>query len=99
MVISQIRSLYRDANDLLHTVTKRVYEAWNPALEQWQLRKIAFLFPDTDLPFHADRPEASVEHQHGWIVPPEWEFVRKSGNTSASRRVRSGMCTRMRLRL
>ena len=20
-------------------------------------------------------PEASVEHQHGWVVPLEWEFV------------------------
>ena len=75
MVVSQIRSLYRDPNDLLWTVIKRVYEAWNPALAQWHLKKIEFLFPDTDLPVHADRPEASVEHQHGWIVPPEWEFV------------------------
>ena len=75
MVVSQIRSLYRDANDLLRTVIKRVYEAWNPALAQWQLKKIEFLFPDADLPFPADRPEASVEHQHGWIVPPAWEFV------------------------
>ena len=75
MVISQIRSLYRDANDLLRTVIKRVYEAWNPALEQWHLKKIEFLFPDNDLPFHADRPEAAVEHRYGWIVPPEWEFI------------------------
>ena len=75
MVVSQICSLYRDANDLLRTVIKRVYETWNPAREQWQIKKIEFLFPDNDLPFHTDRPEASVEHQHGWIVPPEWEFV------------------------
>ena len=75
MVVSQICSLYRDANDLLRTVIKRVYEVWNPALEQWQLKKIEFLFPNDDLPLHADRPEASVEHRHGWIVPPEWKFV------------------------
>ena len=75
MVITQIRSLYRDTNDLLRTVIKRVYETWNPALAQWHLQKIEFLFPDDDLPFHADRPEAPVEHRHGWIVPPTWEFV------------------------
>ena len=75
MVVSQIRALYRDANDLLRTVIKRVYEEWNPALEQWKLKKIEFLFPDDNLPLHTDRPEAAVEHQHGWIVPPTWEFV------------------------
>ena len=75
MVISQIRSLYRDANDLLRTVIKRVYEVWDASVAQWRLKKIEFLFPDNDLPFHADRPETVVEHRHGWIVPPEWEFV------------------------
>ena len=75
MVISQICSLYRDANDLLQTVIKRVYEAWDAQLEQWRLKKIEFLFPEADLPLHTDRPEAAVEHRHGWIVPPAWEFV------------------------
>ena len=75
MVISEIRSLYQDEIDLLHTVIKRVYEEWNPALEQWKLKKIEFLFPDDDLPVHTDSPEASVEHQHGWVVPPAWEFI------------------------
>ena len=75
MVISQIQSLYRDENDLLRTVIKRVYEKWNPALELWRLKKIEFIFPDDDLPIHTDSPEATVEHQHGWVVPPEWEFV------------------------
>ena len=75
MVVTQIRSLYRDANDLLRTVIKRVYEEWDASVAQWQLKKIEFLFPDDDLPLHTDRPEASVEHQHGWIVPPTWEFV------------------------
>ena len=45
MVISQIRSLYRDANDLLRPIMKRVYEQWNAPLGQWQLKKIEFLFP------------------------------------------------------
>ena len=75
MVITQICSLYRDANDLLRTVIKRVYEEWDASVDQWQLKKIEFLFPDNDLPFHTDRPETAVKHRHGWIVPPEWEFV------------------------
>ena len=48
---------------------------WNLAREQWHLNKVEFLFPDNDPPFDADRPETAVEHRHGWIVPPEWEFV------------------------
>lgn len=75
MVVSQIRSLYRDANDLLRTVIKRVYEEWDAPVAQWKLKKIEFLFPDDDLSLHTNRPEASVEHQHGWVVPPAWEFV------------------------
>ena len=75
MVVSPIRSLYRDANDLLRTVIKRVYEEWDAPVEQWRLKKIEFLFPDDNLPLHTDHPEAAVEHQHGWVVPPEWEFV------------------------
>ena len=74
MVISQIRLLYRDANDLLRTIIKCFYEEWNPAPERWRLKKIEFIFPD-DLPGHTYSPEAAVEHQHGWVVPPEWEFV------------------------
>ena len=75
MVISQIRSLYRDENDLLRTVVKRVHEEYDAPLGLWKLKKIEFLFPDDDLPVHTDRPEASVEHQHGWVVPPDWEFI------------------------
>ena len=75
MVVSKIRSLYRDENDLLRTVIKRVYETWNASVEQWRLQKVEFLFSDDDLPVHTDCPEAAVEHQHGWIVPPAWEFV------------------------
>ena len=32
MVISEIQSLYRDDNDLLRTVIKRIYEQWDPQL-------------------------------------------------------------------
>lgn len=75
MVVSQIRSLYRDANDLLRTVIKRIYEEWDAPVAQWKLKKIEFLFPNDDLPVHTNSPEASVEHQHGWIVPSTWEVV------------------------
>ena len=33
MVVSEIQSLYRDENDLLRTVTKRIYEQWNAQLQ------------------------------------------------------------------
>ena len=29
MVVSEIRSLYRDENDLFRTVVKRIYGEWN----------------------------------------------------------------------
>ena len=75
MVITQIRALYRDENDLLRTVIKHVHEKWDAPLGLWILKKIEFLFPDDDLPVHTDSPEAAVEHQHGWVVPPAWEFI------------------------
>ena len=53
----------------------RVYEEWDAPVGRWRLKKIEFLFPDDDLPGHTDSPEASVGHQHGWIVPPVWEFI------------------------
>ena len=40
MVISEIRSLYQDENDLLRTVTKRIYEVWDAEHEQWHLKKV-----------------------------------------------------------
>ena len=55
MVIGQICLLYRDANDLLWTIIRRVYEQWHAPLGQWRLKKIKFLFPDDDLPVHTDR--------------------------------------------
>ena len=33
MVVSQIRSLYRDENDFFRTVIKRIYELWNENLK------------------------------------------------------------------
>ena len=56
MVISEIQSLYRDDNDprllsaphvyWIGNVIKRIYtkEQWHPRREQWDLKKIEFLF-------------------------------------------------------
>lgn len=74
-VISEIRSLYRDENDLLRTVTKRIYEKWDAELEQWHLKKVEYIFADPEFPVPSDNIEVSVEHRHGWLIPPEWEFV------------------------
>ena len=38
--VSEIRSLYRDENDLFRTVLKRIYEEWDAEREQWHLKKI-----------------------------------------------------------
>ncbi len=74
MVISEIRSLSRDENDLFRTVTKRIYEQWNAQLQQWDLRRIEFIFEDPELPVRSDNPAVAVEQRHGWLIPPEWEF-------------------------
>ena len=50
MVVSEMRSLYRDENDLFRTVIKRIYEQWNAQLQQWDLRRIEFIFEDPELP-------------------------------------------------
>ena len=74
MVVSEIRSLYRDENDLFRTVTKRVYEEWDAEREQWNLRRIEFIFEDPELPLPSDNPVIAVEQRHGWLIPPAWEF-------------------------
>ena len=74
MVISQIRSLYRDENDLFRTVIKRIYEEWDEGLQQWHLKRIEFIFEDLELPVRSDNPAIAVEHRHGWLIPPAWEF-------------------------
>ena len=75
MVISQIKSIYRDENDLLRTVIKRIYEQWDPERKQWHLKKIEYIFEDPEYPIPSDTPEISVETRHGWLIPPEWEFI------------------------
>ena len=75
MVISEIKSLYRDENDLLRTVIKRIYEKWDACLKQWDLIKIELLFHDPECPLRSESLGAAVEYRHGWLVPPDWEFV------------------------
>jgi hypothetical protein len=71
MVIGEIRSLYNDENDLLRTVVKRIYEDYDPERKQWYLKKIEYVFGDPEFPVRSDTPETSVEHQHGWLIPPD----------------------------
>ena len=75
MVISEVRSLYQDENDLLRTVTKRIYEQWDTELEQWHLKKIEYIFANPEFPVPSDNIKGAVETRHGWLIPPEWEFV------------------------
>lgn len=75
MVVSEIRSLYRDENDLFREVVKRIYEVWDAEQEQWHLKKIEFAYEDPELPVRSDNPSVAVEQRHGWLVPPDWEFV------------------------
>ena len=73
MVVSEIHSLYRDEDDLLRTVIKRIYEEWDA--EQWHLKKIEFIYEDPEFPVPSDNPAVAVEQRHGWLVPPAWEFI------------------------
>ena len=75
MVVSEIRSLYRDENDLFRTVIKRIWEEWDAEREQWNLKRIEFIYEEPELPMPSDNPAVAVEQQHGWLIPPEWEFI------------------------
>ena len=75
MVISEIQSLYRDENDLFRTVIKRIYEEWDEGLQQWNLKRIEFIFEDPELSVRSDNPAVAVEQRNGWLIPPEWEFI------------------------
>ena len=75
MVISPVQSLYRDENDLFRTVTKRIWEEWDAERKQWNLRRIEFIFEDPELSVRSDNPVVAVEQRHGWLIPPEWEFI------------------------
>ena len=74
MFVSEIRSLYRDENDLYRTVLKRIWEQKDAAREQWHLKKIEFIFCEPEYPVPSDDIRVAVEPQNGWLIPPEWEF-------------------------
>ena len=74
MVVSEIRSLYRDENDLYRTVLKRIYEAWDADRGHWNLKKIEFIFCEPEYPVPSDDIRTAVEPQNGWLIPPAWEF-------------------------
>ena len=74
MVVSEIRSLYRDENDLYRTVLKRIYEAWDEDRGHWSLKKIEFIFCEPEYPVPSDDIRVAVEPQNGWLIPPAWEF-------------------------
>ena len=77
MVVSEIQSLYRDENDLLRTVLKRIYEEKDADREQWHFKRIEFIYEDPEFPVRSDNPAVAVEQRHGWLVPPDWECERK----------------------
>ena len=72
MFVSEIRSLYSDENDLLRIVIKRIYEARDATLDRWTVKKVEYIFDDPPVP--SDAIAVSLEHRHGWLIPPDWEF-------------------------
>ena len=66
MVISQIQSLYSDEDDLFRTVIKRIYE--EQVGDKWVVKKVEIIYEDGE-------PAQPLESRHGWIIPPEWEFI------------------------
>ena len=58
-VVSEIRSLYRDENDLFRTVIKRIWEEWDAGHEQWHLKRIEFIFEDPEFPVPSRQSSSS----------------------------------------
>ena len=75
MVVSEIRAEYSDANDLLRTVLKRIYEQWDPYRRRWILKSVEYVFDDSEQPVLSDDVEVAVESRNGWLIPPEWQFI------------------------
>ena len=70
MVVSEIHSLYRDEDDLLRSVIKRIYEEWDTDKQLWRVDRVEIRYQD-----NYSKPELPIEYRHGWIIPPEWEFI------------------------
>ena len=73
-VISKIRLDYYDEDGISRTLTKCIYETWNPEIEQWHLKKIEYLFDDSELPVSSDNIEAAAHTRDGRLIPSEWIF-------------------------
>ena len=77
-VISEIRGLYRDENDLFRTVIKRIYEDWDAEQGQWHLKRIEFVYEAPEFLGPSETPAVAVEQRKlGRLIPPEWEFISK----------------------
>ena len=70
MVISEIHSLYRDENKALRTVIKRIWEERDIDEGLWRVDRVEIFYRD-----NYAKPNQTLEYRHGWIIPPEWEFV------------------------
>lgn len=75
LFVSEIRAEYVDENDLPRTVTKRIWEAYDAELQQWHLKRVEYIFEEPEHPVPSEHVNVAVEARHGWLIPPEWEFV------------------------
>ena len=74
LFVSEIRAQFIDENDHFRGVTKRIWEAYDAALQQWQLKRVEYIFEDPEYPVPSDAANVAVESRHGWLIPPDWEF-------------------------
>lgn len=88
MVVSEIRSLYREENHLFRTALKRIYENWEAEREQWHLKWIEFL----EFPVPSENLTLAVEQRHGWLIPSEWEFPSEVWKCERKSRVSKTVC-------
>ncbi len=66
--VSKITGVFRDKNNLLHTVIKHISEEWNTDKKQWIVKKIEIIYQNDELTL-------PIEYHHDWIAPREWEFI------------------------
>ena len=74
LFVSEIQAQFIDENDLPRVVIKRIWEAYDSELRQWQLKRVEYIFEDPDYPVPSEPLNIAVESRHGWLIPPEWEF-------------------------
>ena len=74
LFVSEIRAQYLDEDDHFRGVTKRIWEAYDPEVRQWHLKRVEYIFEEPDYPVSSGPLNVAVEARHGWLIPPEWEF-------------------------